>query len=331
MTTVAAHPSMTVVITASNGPEFLRICLKHIFAQTVPPNAVIVVDSSIDPAGRDLITNEFTGVHYLPVAGGPTAAAAARLVGLAEVATDVAVFVDDDSYPRPDWLESLRRPYGDSMVGGVGGPIQNGERDEPDVVRGQVGIFLPNGSLVDNFTVVPGRDIEVDHLPGPNMSYRTQIARSYVARVAPYRRRAGFDADVALRMRRAGWKLVLTPTAVVDRFAPPTPSEGLQAELAAQYQQRRDHIVMLGEIVGYESGQYRRYVGYCATAAAGEILRGVATAGRFHSIGARPAARALGSALLNSGAVGVGVTSGLLASARLRRAHTRAEGTQRQW
>jgi glycosyltransferase involved in cell wall biosynthesis len=48
-----------------------------------------------------------------------------RNIGLAHARGDVAIFIDDDAVPEPDWLEALLRPYADPQVATVGGFIRD--------------------------------------------------------------------------------------------------------------------------------------------------------------------------------------------------------------
>jgi len=49
----------------------------------------------------------------------------ARNLGLAHARGDIAIFIDDDAVPEPDWLEALLQPYADPEVATVGGFIRD--------------------------------------------------------------------------------------------------------------------------------------------------------------------------------------------------------------
>jgi glycogen(starch) synthase len=48
-----------------------------------------------------------------------------RNIGLAHARGDIAIFIDDDAVPEPDWLEALLQPYADPNVATVGGFIRD--------------------------------------------------------------------------------------------------------------------------------------------------------------------------------------------------------------
>ncbi len=48
-----------------------------------------------------------------------------RNIGLAHARGDIAIFIDDDAVPEPDWLELLLQPYADPEVATVGGFIRD--------------------------------------------------------------------------------------------------------------------------------------------------------------------------------------------------------------
>ncbi|MBK6886542.1 MAG: glycosyltransferase [Tetrasphaera sp.] len=118
----------------------------------------------------------FPSVRYLQSDAGPGTMATSRAMALAATACDVLVFLDDDAYADPDWLEHLLVPYADPAVAAVGG--------RPATVslggdRGldQIGLLLPDGRLPGFSPPTLGVTSMWTTSSGANMSIRRRGAR----------------------------------------------------------------------------------------------------------------------------------------------------------
>ena len=123
-------PSISVVIPTYNGGERPRRCLKAVFAQTVPPAEVIVVDDgSTEPLAW--LAEEAARRPSLQVLRQENAGpAAARNRGWRAASGEVVAFTDDDCLPTPSWLAELgaafaEQPEAPAVYGRI---IATGER-----------------------------------------------------------------------------------------------------------------------------------------------------------------------------------------------------------
>ena len=99
----------------------IRLALDSIVRQTMPPSQVIVVsDHNLALADRlaaeypdlEVVSNKFE-----------KGLSGARNTGIEHAAGDVVVFLDDDAWAQPQWLETLLASYDDESVLGVGGVV----------------------------------------------------------------------------------------------------------------------------------------------------------------------------------------------------------------
>jgi glycosyltransferase involved in cell wall biosynthesis len=96
-------------------------CIASVKAQSLPPKEIIVV---LDP-NADLInyyrSRLDTGIKLLisPAFG----LCSARNMGIANSASELVAFIDDDAVADPDWLKNLVQNFEDLSVVGVGGRI----------------------------------------------------------------------------------------------------------------------------------------------------------------------------------------------------------------
>lgn len=309
-----------VVVATYRRPDHVRTCLEHLAAQTVKPARTIVVDASPDELTRAVVA-DFEGVEYRRNDHGAGTLATSRAIGIDGVDADVVAFIDDDAYAFPEWLEELLRPYDDPTVGAVGGRALNGQPDEAEEGIGQIGLLLPDGRLTGFFAADPGRVVETDHMLGANMSYRLDAARK-VGGVHDFYPGTCLreDADMPLRLGRAGWRVVFAPRAVVRHVAGQY-AKGVRFDSRYRYYGARNHVVLLATTLGYRAPVFRRYLG-TALRAAGRDLRSAVTALK------RPGWRAKLKGVAGGcrrAAIGIGGTvAGLVASVGAVRAQTRA-------
>ena len=223
---MADQTSVSVIIITRNRAQMLQDCLEHLKRQTVAPDEVIVVDSS---TGEDtqVVLDGYLEVVRLRIPDGRNNMPQARNLGIAHARGEVVAFLDDDSMAQPDWLHCLLEPYADPSVGGVGGRVVDKleqSRVTPDDPR--IGVIQRDGKITTNFILDPGGPVEVDHMRGCNMSFR----HAALERIGGFDRRyiggnTCEELDVCLRIKRAGWKLVFQPLAVVKHLA--APREGM--------------------------------------------------------------------------------------------------------
>lgn len=308
-----------VVVATYRRPDHVRTCLEHLAAQTVKPARTIVVDASPDDLTRAVVV-DFAGVEFRRNDQGAGTLATSRAIGIEGVDADIVAYIDDDAYAFPEWLEELLRPYEDPTVGAVGGRALNGQEGEADEGIGQIGLLLPDGRLTGFFAADPGRVVDTDHMLGANMSYRLDAARR-IGGVHDFYPGTCLreDADMPLRLGRAGWRVVFAPRAVVRHVAGQY-AKGVRFDSRYRYYGSRNHVVLLATTLGYRAPVFRRYLGTAARVA-GRDLRSAVTALK------RPGWRAKLKGVAGGcrrAAIGVaGTVAGLIASVRAVRIQAR--------
>ncbi|MFG2576395.1 glycosyltransferase family 2 protein [Streptomyces sp. NPDC048481] len=183
------------VVVPTVGRPCLAGCLRALAAAGgPPPEEIVVVDDRPDPVGGlplEAAATLRSRVRVLRCGGrGP---AAARNIGWRAVATPWTVFLDDDVQVLPDWARLLAGDLAAAgpATGGIQGRLTvplPGDRRPTDWERGTAGLEHAAWATAD-------------------MAYRT----SALARVGGFderfRRAFREDADLALRVRDAGWRL----------------------------------------------------------------------------------------------------------------------------
>lgn len=311
------HGQMTasVVIATYNRSDHVRVCLEHLASQTLQPREIVVVDASPDSRTAEVVAR-FPGVVYLRNDLGRGHTATSRAIGMASVTADIVAFIDDDAYAEPEWLEELVLRYVDG-VGAVGGRARNGLPGEESEGIHEIGMLLPDGRLTGNFAADPGRDVDVDHLLGANMSVRRDVVEALGGIHDHYPGTClREETDIALRMGQAGYRLVYTPAAVV-RHVGGTYAKGHRFDTRYKYFGARNHMVLLAHNLGFRDP---RSLGNLRVVSV-SVLHDLRAAARApfdpERTSASAKARGVASGVVAAAAHTAGTLVGLAASARL--------------
>lgn len=302
-------PSVAVVIPTYNRPDRVRDCLAHLEKQSVRPDRVVVVDSSADTRTEQLV-RALPAVVYArnPMGRGHTPES--RALGVSLTKEEVVAFLDDDANAHPDWLANLVARYADPEVAGVGGSALNGISGERGDGIGSIGLLLPDGRLTGFFAADPGKDVEVDHLLGANMSFR----RTAIDAVGGFH--GGYpgtcireESDLALRLRKLGRKLIYTPAAVVDHL-PGEYAKGKRFDRRYVFYAHRNSVVLLARVYGLRSAVLGRYVVTALREVLAEVRRGLSGVKHIGRVGARQGLRTLAGGLSKALVITAGLVAG---------------------
>ena len=205
--------SPAVVIPCWNGRRWLDGCLESVLAQTRRPDEVIVVDNGSQDGSPDHVRERFPGVRVLEL-GRNTGFAGAANVGLHAARSDAVALVNQDVRLEPDWLERActaldAAPRAASVATKM---LDLGDRtliyDTGDILR-RDGACEQRG----RFERDDGRFDQPGDVFGA-------CAGAALYRREPVLELGGFeerfflyieDADLALRLRLAGWTCVYEP------------------------------------------------------------------------------------------------------------------------
>jgi len=186
-----------------------------------------------------------------------------RNIGLERATGDIIAFVDDDSFAQPHWAENLLDTYArEPEVGGVGGRAVRHEdqlNDPIDPTATKFGVLRRDGMIGGTWSVDCGRELDVEHLQGCNMSFR----RSVLAELGGLRDEylgpeVREETDLCLRVRRLSRRLVYNPKAVVVHIGAPKP-EGRRFDFRYEYFSRHNHVYLLIRNFGF-GGYVWRYL-----------------------------------------------------------------------
>jgi GT2 family glycosyltransferase len=135
-------------------------------------------------------------------------------VGVANAKGEIVAFVDDDAFPRADWIKKAVKYFDDPLIGAVCGP---GVKPPNESLRETVSSAFwdsPIGSGPARYRYVKATiSFEDGEAPGYNLFVRRSLMLE-IGGVAS-RFRSGEDAILSEKIRQAGKRIVYAPDVVV--------------------------------------------------------------------------------------------------------------------
>jgi GT2 family glycosyltransferase len=134
--------------------------------------------------------------------------------GVANARGEVCAFIDDDAFPRADWLRNAVKYLEDAGVGAVCGPGV-ALPDESTLEQASSAVWgSPFGSGPARHRYVPTKQFFVDgEAPGYNLFVRRSLMVKVGGIASSFR--SGEDALLSEKIRREGKKIVYAPDVVV--------------------------------------------------------------------------------------------------------------------
>ncbi len=260
---------MTVIVVTLNRSDCVERCLACLAGQVRPVEQVIVVDASTDLSHRlstqaavDAYPGPGTAV-YLRNEAGYGHMTMSRNIGLEQATGGIVAFLDDDSFARPTWAQQLMDTYTRRReIGGVGGRAVRHERQLGEPInpnQTKIGVLRWDGMIGGAWAVDCGRELDVEHLQGCNMSFRREVLAELGGLRDEYPGpEVREETDLCLRVRRLGYRLVYNPKAVVVHVGAVKP-QGQRFDCKYEYYSRRNHTYLLLRNFGF-SGIVLRYL-----------------------------------------------------------------------
>ena len=159
-------PRVSIVVPVKGYNDFLSECLQACARLDYPDVEVLVLPDS--PFSADSL-----GIKIIPT--GPMPPSAKRDMALPHCRGDIVAFLDDDTFPEPDWLRNAVKYFEDERVAAVGGPAVTPKSD--GLMQRASGLvyssFLGGGNLA--YRYVPQALREVDDYPTCNLLVRRSV------------------------------------------------------------------------------------------------------------------------------------------------------------
>lgn len=133
-----SKPLISIIIPCKEVDEYTRECIEHCKCLEYSNFEIILLP--------DYSTQAIDGVKV--IATGPVAPGIKRNLGVKRSDGEFCAFIDNDAYPRSDWLTNALKYFEDD-VGGVGGP---GLTPEADGFMQKAGGYVLSSFMVGNLS-----------------------------------------------------------------------------------------------------------------------------------------------------------------------------------
>lgn len=147
------------------------------------------------------------------IASGETGPAEKRDMALEYATGDIFAFIDDDAYPRSDWLTNAAKGLLDENVGAIGGPAVTAHGD--DIWKQGSGkvfeSFLCSGRYT--YRYLPEKWREDDDIPSVNLIIKREVFEAINGFDSNYY--PGEDTKLCMDIVNSGKKLIYDPTVLV--------------------------------------------------------------------------------------------------------------------
>lgn len=216
-------PGITVIVPTYKRVADLDRCLAGLELQTLQPTELLLCYREDDTETVEyLARKDRHGLAARLILCDKPGQVYALSTAIDATRTDLLAITDDDSIPKPDWLERMVAHFeSDPRVAGVGGRdyvFEHGHWLEGE--RQVVGIVRWYGQAVGNHHLGVGPARPVHTLKGVNMGYR----KSALGDIRPDTRlrgkgaQVGNDMQLSLQLVAKGYTLIYDPAVLVHHY-----------------------------------------------------------------------------------------------------------------
>ena len=201
----------SVIIPVKEINHYLRESVPRLLAMDYSEFEVIILPNDM-AAGN--LPDSFADPRIRVVATGRVSPAIKRDIGAQQAIHSRLAFLDDDAYPRSDWLREADAAFTASGAAAVGGPGVT-PPDSSLAERASALFFesrLGGGGMAYRYRPV-GRGFDVDDFPTVNLL----VEKSAFDAVGGFDNEfwPGEDTKFCLDLKRAGWRIWYAPDVVV--------------------------------------------------------------------------------------------------------------------
>ncbi len=163
----------SIIIPVKSINAYINESVSHLLGLNDPDFEVIILPDTGTLSQIDLPLEQLQPkIRIIPT--GPIGPAEKRDQGARAAAGEILAFLDDDAYPRNDWLCNARPHFNDPIVAAVGGPAVT-PADDPLTAQASGAVFLSPLGGGNQMRYWPGpRACPVDDWPSVNLLVRKE-------------------------------------------------------------------------------------------------------------------------------------------------------------
>ncbi len=194
---------VSIIIPVKRINQYIRESIPHLLNLDYDDYEILILPDEKE---------ELDNIRIIPT--GNVGPAQKRDIGAKHAKGEILAFLDDDSYPRKDWLRNLVKHFSNEKIAAVGGPAVTPSNDNKrQKASGAVlSSFIGGGGVT--YRYIPGKKVmEVDDFPTVNLSVRKDIFEKIGGFDTHYW--PGEDTKLCLDIINLKYKIIYDPSVVV--------------------------------------------------------------------------------------------------------------------
>ena len=221
----ACTSTISVIMLNHNGMRLqgtIQRCVLSLRQQSAEAEIVLVDDSSTDdsPALLQSLAQEYNAL-YVSTLGGGTGVGAARNAGIHAASGDLLAFIDNDAVPCAGWLEAVQAcMIQHPQAGACASKVLF--MDRPEMVNSMGSLlnlqFQGTNAGLNQMEAFCAEPAEVMYPTGCGMVLRRAALNEVGFFDEGFVNWGADDADMGLRLRRAGWDIALASEARIHHI-----------------------------------------------------------------------------------------------------------------
>jgi GT2 family glycosyltransferase len=198
----------SIIVPLSKPNSFIEECIKYCLVQTEQDFEIIILPDEIFSLPTNLQDKR---IKIIPT--GKVGPAEKRDIAMKHTLGGILAFLDDDAYPRKDWLKNTKKYFENPSVGAVGGPAVTAPNDS--VLQKVSGSFFSSFAGGGNYSYryIPQKQREVDDYPTVNLLVRKNLMQEIGGFDTFYW--PGEDTKLCLDIIKKGKKIIYAPEVLV--------------------------------------------------------------------------------------------------------------------
>ena len=195
---------VSIIIPVKEVNDYIRQAMEHYACLDYEDFEILIFPDHVSD-------EKFANTRIIP--SGEVGPADKRDMALQYAEGEIFAFIDDDAYPREDWLKNAVKYFERTEVGAVGGPAVTAPED--DIWQQASGkiyeSFLCSGGYV--YRYLPREEREADDLPSVNLIVRRDVFEKVGGYDSNYY--PGEDTKLCLDIVESGMKIIYSPDVLV--------------------------------------------------------------------------------------------------------------------
>lgn len=218
---------ISVIVCTYNREKYLAECLEHLSVQSFDKSQfeILLIDNNSSDSTREIVKKcieLYNNIQIKYIFEKKAGLSNARNRGILESRGDLVIFIDDDAYASPNWLETIYGTFQKFDADCVGGKIDLiYEIEKPHWLSEKLELLL---TKIDWGNTIREIDFPREWIAGANMAFKKNIFNTKLFDPSLGRIGAsllsGEEIEIMKFIKDTGGKIIYNPLATVNHIVP---------------------------------------------------------------------------------------------------------------